>query len=287
MRDRQLNSAVRPLAFLLVSGTDHVSPVTGATPTVTISKNCGTFAAPAGAVSEVGNGWYALAANAADRNTLGPFLLHATAAGADPTDVEGTIVAYDPFDGAKLGLTGLDFFRVALDGTEPANSPGAILFNLPTEADQQALVAGQIAATPVVLPASPPAAYATAAGVAAVKVDTAKVAGLVETSGSVDRFKAAALAAAPAGTVDPAAIVSAINAAGVKLRGDGLDAIVVEAGINARQALAPILAATAGIVAGAGSGLITIKGGRSDVVRITATTDQSGNRPSVLLSIPD
>jgi hypothetical protein len=91
----------------MVSSTDHVTPVTGLSPTVVISKNGGAFASPSGAVSEIGNGWYAIAGNATDRDTLGELLIHATGTGADPVDDRYMIVAYDPFDSVRLGLTAL------------------------------------------------------------------------------------------------------------------------------------------------------------------------------------
>jgi len=108
MKERQQNTTSYPMPFLLVSSTDHVSPVAGANPTVTISKDCATFASPSGSVSEIGNGWYSLAGNATDRNTLGAFLIHATATGADPADDRYTIVPWDPFSATNLGLTNLD-----------------------------------------------------------------------------------------------------------------------------------------------------------------------------------
>jgi hypothetical protein len=73
---------------------------------------------------------------------------------------------------------------------------------------------------------------------------------------------------------------------GYTLAPSGLDAIQVESGVNARQALSPILAASAGVVAGAGTGVIIIKGGNSSTTRITATTDNAGNRSSVTLTLP-
>jgi hypothetical protein len=73
---------------------------------------------------------------------------------------------------------------------------------------------------------------------------------------------------------------------GYTLAPSGLDAIQVESGVNARQALSPILAASAGVVAGAGTGVIIIKGGNSSATRITATTDNAGNRSSVTLTLP-
>ncbi|GAC1463647.1 MAG: hypothetical protein NVSMB9_01330 [Isosphaeraceae bacterium] len=74
--------------------------------------------------------------------------------------------------------------------------------------------------------------------------------------------------------------------AGYTLAPFGLDAIQVEAGVNARQALSPILAASAGVLLGAGTGTIVIKGGNVAVTRITATTDNAGNRSAVVLTLP-
>jgi hypothetical protein len=81
----------------MVDSADHLTGKTGLTPTVVLSKNGATYGAAAGAVSEVGNGLYKVAGNATDNNTLGELWLHATATGADPTDVAYTVVVYDPF----------------------------------------------------------------------------------------------------------------------------------------------------------------------------------------------
>jgi len=108
MKLRQQSTATYPIPFLMVSSSDHVSPVTGITPVVTISKNGAAFASPSGAVSEVGSGWYILAGNATDRNTIGELLIHATGTGADPTDERYLVVPFDPFDATALGLTRLD-----------------------------------------------------------------------------------------------------------------------------------------------------------------------------------
>lgn len=80
------NSAATPLQFLMLDGNDHLTGITGRTPVVVISKNGGAFVTPAGAVSELGDGWYQVAGNATDTNTIGPLVLHATATGADPCD---------------------------------------------------------------------------------------------------------------------------------------------------------------------------------------------------------
>lgn len=101
------SSTAKPLLFLMIDSTDHLSGKTGLTPTVTISKNGAAFAAPAGAVTELANGWYKCAGNATDTDTLGPLVLHATASGADPVDDTFTVVAYDPDDTVRAGLTAL------------------------------------------------------------------------------------------------------------------------------------------------------------------------------------
>lgn len=80
------NQTDHAMVFLMISSADHISPALGETPVVTLSKNGGAFASPAGAISELGNGWYVIAPAAADFDTTGPLVLHATGAAADPTD---------------------------------------------------------------------------------------------------------------------------------------------------------------------------------------------------------
>lgn len=96
-----------PLLFFMVNSTDHVSAVTGLTPTVTLSKNGGSFASPSGSVTEIANGWYQVAGNATDTNTLGPLVLHATGTGADPFDAIFPVVAFNPRDSVRMGMTAL------------------------------------------------------------------------------------------------------------------------------------------------------------------------------------
>lgn len=86
-----------------------------------------------------------------------------------------------------------------------------------------------------------------------------------------------------------AALVAGVTVSdktGFILAAAGLDQIPIETGVNARQALSPILAACAGVVSGAGTGSITIKGGNVATTRIVATTDNSGNRSAVGLTLP-
>jgi len=103
----QQSTTSRNIVFLMVDSSDHVTGKTGLTVTVTLSKNGAAFGAAAGAVTEISSGWYKLAGNATDDNTLGALALHATSAGADPTDMMINVVAYNPDDAVRLGLTAL------------------------------------------------------------------------------------------------------------------------------------------------------------------------------------
>ena len=89
-----------------------------------------------------------------------------------------------------------------------------------------------------------------------------------------------------AGVTAPVTVGINADKNGYSLAAGGLDSIAVETGVNARQALSPILAASAGVLLGAGTGSITIKGGNVTTTRVTATTDDSGNRLAVTLNLP-
>ncbi len=97
MRQRQQNSTMYPVSFFMADSVDRVTGKTGLSPTVTLSKNGSAFGAAGGAVSEIGNGWYRLAGNAGDRDTLGEVIVHADAAGADAADLLVEIVSHNPF----------------------------------------------------------------------------------------------------------------------------------------------------------------------------------------------
>ena len=83
-----------PLLFLMVLASDSKTPATDKVPTVEISKRGGAFAAPEGAITEVGHGWYKVADHPHDRDTTGPLKLYATAADCDDAYAEFEIVGY-------------------------------------------------------------------------------------------------------------------------------------------------------------------------------------------------
>lgn len=136
MKQRAQGSTDYPITFLLVDETDHLTGKTGLTPTVEIAKN-GTppFAAPLGAVTEIGYGWYRLAGNATDRNTLGEFLIHVEAPGADVMDDKYAIVPYSQFAVALSSNT------IQWNGSTPSNLVNGSVVSTPTDS-----------VTPMVLP---------------------------------------------------------------------------------------------------------------------------------------
>ena len=99
------NQDDQPLLFLMVDSTDHITGKTGLSPNVNLRKAGGAFLSATGAITEIGSGWYQVAGNTMDTNTLGPLILHATASGADPCDEIFPVVAYNMLV-AGLGLAG-------------------------------------------------------------------------------------------------------------------------------------------------------------------------------------
>jgi len=98
MNERQQSSIGYPLTFFMASSSNHISGVTGLSPSAWIAKSGSAFVSASGAVAETGSGWYYVAGHANDRSALGDLALHvAASAGADPYDGRYVIVPYDPF----------------------------------------------------------------------------------------------------------------------------------------------------------------------------------------------
>jgi hypothetical protein len=75
--------------------------------------------------------------------------------------------------------------------------------------------------------------------------------------------------------------------AGYSLATAGLDTVHVETGLNARQALAIIASACAGVLSGAsGTAIAIAAAGVPATNRIAATVDGDGNRTAVTLTPP-
>ena len=121
------NSASLALVFFMKDSTDHVSGKTGLTPTVTLSKNGAAFSSPAGAVSEIANGFYKVAPHATDSNTLGILALTATGSGADRCAMAYEIVANLESDSitAIAALTAPDNAGIAAIKAKTDNLPAS------------------------------------------------------------------------------------------------------------------------------------------------------------------
>lgn len=77
------NGSTPTIVFLMVDEADDETAEPGLSPSVSISKNGGAFAAVTNAISQIGNGWYKVTLTATETNTDGPLIVRATAAGAD------------------------------------------------------------------------------------------------------------------------------------------------------------------------------------------------------------
>ncbi len=122
--------------------TDHITPATGKTVAITISKNTaglaafGNPSAGASVATEVGSGWYYFVSSTTDTNTLGPMIWLGTATGCDNADQ-----AYQVIKATNGGMTALPDTAVTTNaslitsGTSTAQlsvSSGAVLLQ-PTQ----------------------------------------------------------------------------------------------------------------------------------------------------------
>lgn len=87
-----------PLKAFLSS--DHLTPATGKTIAITISKNGAAFGNPsAGATNatEIASGWYYVDLSTTDTGTVGPLVVLGTVAAVDPVDIAYDIAAFQAF----------------------------------------------------------------------------------------------------------------------------------------------------------------------------------------------
>ena len=93
------------IPFILLSTTDG-SPLTGATPSVTISKDGAAFASATNTPAEIGNGYYYVDLTATETTVNNNVIVRATATGAQPT-----AVVWEP----EQDLSGLSTFDPSTD----------------------------------------------------------------------------------------------------------------------------------------------------------------------------
>jgi hypothetical protein len=217
------------------------------------------------------------------------------------TNADATPVATADLDGSGTGtmaltVTNLDTGRYKVTGTIPAGRVRGDVLNVSVAATVggvagKAIVDTQVLDSKRVGDLNDPGGVAQtgdafarigAAGAGLTALGDARLAHLDADVSSRSTYAGGAVASVTA----PVTVGTVSDKTGYSLAAAGLDAVMVEAGVNARQALSPILAAAAGVLSGAGSGTIIIKGGNVATTRITASTDASGNRSSVTLNLP-
>ncbi len=322
---------------------DHITPATGKTIAVTVSKNGAAYGNPSGGptnATPIGNGSYYVDLTTTDTATLGPvFVL-----GSEGT-IDNIIAIYNVVKATNAGFTGIpDAVANANGGLPILSVSGTTLGYTVTTVTTTATATTAVNLTN--LPALP-SNWITAASITASALNgkgdwllaanyttppTASTIATVtrdinNTAPASNSLGAAVNSAASAGDPWSVAIPGSygagtagfivgtnINATvssrstyaggavasvtapvtvgtnsdktGYVLAAAGLDTIAVESGVNVRQALSPILAAAGGVLSGAGTGTIVIKGGGVATTRILATTDSFGNRPVVTLFPP-
>jgi hypothetical protein len=111
-------STTRNLMVFLTDSTDHVTGLTGATLTISLSKNGAAFASISPTVTERGNGWYNVALTTSHTDTLGDLVLHITAASADPIDLREQVFALLPGDSVVVASIAADAVNASALATD-------------------------------------------------------------------------------------------------------------------------------------------------------------------------
>lgn len=97
----QNSTYVRPFKMDLTAGGD----ATGLVPVVTLSKAGGAFAAAAGTVAELSDGWYTITLTNVDTNTAGTLAYHIAVATANDIDTFDEVVAQAQLTALSVGAT--------------------------------------------------------------------------------------------------------------------------------------------------------------------------------------
>jgi hypothetical protein len=118
-------STARNLMVFLTASSDHVTGLTGATLSVSISKDGAAFSSISPTVTERGNGWYNIALTTAHTDTLGDLVMRATAASADPIDLREQVFAALPGDSvtvSSIAANAVDASALASDAVTEIQS---------------------------------------------------------------------------------------------------------------------------------------------------------------------
>lgn len=113
--------------------TDHVTPATGKTIAITVSKNGGAYGNPSGGATnavEIASGSYYVDLSTTDTGTLGPLFVLGTASGVD-----NVVTIYDVVKATNGGLSALP---------DTAATTNAILLTSGTGTDQLSVTSGRV-----------------------------------------------------------------------------------------------------------------------------------------------
>lgn len=142
-------STARNLLVFVTDSTDHVTGLTGATLTITASKDGAAFASISPTVTERGNGWYSLALTSSHTDTLGDLAVHVTATSADPTDLVRQVVAGLPGEAVSLSADAVNSSSLAASAVteiQAGMATSAEVLAVPTASENaDALLARNIA----------------------------------------------------------------------------------------------------------------------------------------------
>ncbi len=129
IKQSDADAAHRRIPVLLVDITDGFTPETGVTaPTINVSKNGATPASGAGTWAEIGNGQYYYQLTTGEVDTLGWVSLNIEKATVSRDyNCVVQIMAYDPFDTVRIGLTALPNAAAGAAGGLPTgNASGQV-----------------------------------------------------------------------------------------------------------------------------------------------------------------
>lgn len=256
MAERIPQSATIRIPLQAYLSSDHVSPATGKTIAITISKNGAAYGNPSGGATnavEIGSGSYYVDLSTTDTGTAGPLFVLGTAA-----TIDNVVAIYDVVNANTGGLA-------ALPNT--AVTTNASLLTSGTGTDQISVTSGRIDLGKIL-------GTASAGQAGSVGIDWAQVA---------NKTSAVDLTNTTIKGIDGGVTVSGY--ASGQQPSVSVWATVLEVGVTTLQGLQYGASSMAGVLSGAATTTVGIQAiGNAGTNRITATVDADGNRTVVVLS---
>ena len=247
------------IPFILLSTSDG-SPLTGAAPTVTISKDGGAFASATNQPHEIGNGYYYVDLTTAETTVNNNVIVRATATGAQPT-----AIVWEP----EQDLSGLSTFDPSTDAVT-INATQADTFATASVVANIATTAGAIKAKTDNLPQNPAAVGSAMTLTQA--YDAAKTASQFDAANTAVTIDSASVAEVQSGlsTFDP-------TTDAVKLDSEQLATLATAQALAAQSGLLDVVAASILHWSATASTLTLYDSNRAAIANYALTRDSSGN----------